>query len=634
MNKKMLFLHFVTYLLTFSMIIGCGSNNSQSIVSEGGAASSAVAEGEVVPTTLVVLNSENLKLTTNNEVIPLSIRVYDNNGNPFNGGNVKITYLNDVTSGDDLGSFSVLEIPCINGEAEVQYTAPMNLEKSKSQSPISFRFYHESNINAAKTISMAVEPEKGALVFVNYELIMSTSDANATVMNLESSKTFTIKVKDEDGNELSENATYIIENQNSNLAKLQDTKGSAINPMTITGINASVVITTNTKSGTLPLKVTATFKDANGDDKTLERTFNVIVFSGPATAMSISYAGVDQDAAHANYIEMFSVKLTDKYDNPVNTQPYIHVGAIAGYAKDASISQYDDYGLSGLFNGNLFAAREDMRIESYGENQAKAILKSGYNLANLQKGSNSNNGDLSNYTLVTFGNGYTYHKSGKWDIKQVLSNTEILLDDEYSEVDSSAYELGFAIGNNHRQDTCEFGQEWVLTTESDDGKYQVDTDGYARIRMPYDYYLTGKDVVVYANLLGELKGEEVTTRVGEAIRHTLRGKGLKAVPTDGYVIPAGALNAHYIFWFNLIDTPEELQNATPAHITEVVVGEGVKCLFIDQTDYRYCGLGRNKKSINLGGDGESRVRFDCNNTSTKPGTITLKDTVVTREFLY
>ncbi len=637
MNKKMLFLHFVTYLLTFSIIVGCGSN-SQSVVSDspttGGAASSAVAQGEIIPTTLSVLNSGNLKLTKNGEVIKFSIQVYDNNGNPFNGGNVKIQYLNNVASGTDLGSFSLLNIPCVNGVAEVDYTAPTNLEGSKNQSPLSFKFYHEDNINAAKTISMDIEPDEGELVLVNYELVMNGSDVNSSVMSLETSKTFTVLVKDVDGNALSEDATYIIENQNPNIALLKDTKGNNSNPLPVTGINATFSITTNKTSGTVPLNVTATFKDANGDSKTLARTFNIVVLSGQVTAMSISYVGVDQDEAHANYIEIFSVKLTDKYDNPVNTHPYIHVGAIAGYTKDASISKYLDYSSSGLYNGNLYAGRADMKIGSYGTDQAKATLKGGYDLTNLLNNSDGD-GHLNNYTLVTFGNAYTYHKSGKWDIDQVLSNTEILLDDEYIGA-SSSYDLGFAIGNNFRQDSCRFGREWVLTTDSDDGTYRVDTDGYARIKMPYDYYLTGKDIVVYVNLLGELKGDKDSTlRVGEAVKHTLRGKGLIALPKDPYVVPSGAVNVPYDFWYQLDNTPEYYRNGHVGDMTPKVSGEGVSCSLTDYTDYRYCGRGRRTgTTLTNETSGQVHVIISCSNVGDSAGSVSMPDSPVATEFAY
>ena len=63
---------------------------------------------------------------------------------------------------------------------------------------------------------------------------------------------------------------------------------------------------------------------------------NIVVFSGPPTAMSISYAGVEQNATVAKYIEKFAVTVTDAYNNPVNTQPYIAVGAIVEFAVDGS----------------------------------------------------------------------------------------------------------------------------------------------------------------------------------------------------------------------------------------------------------------------------------------------------------
>jgi len=126
---------------------------------------------------------------------------------------------------------------------------------------------------------------------------------------------------------------------------------------------------------------------------------------------------------------------------------------------------------------------------------------------------------------MTFGNHYTYQASGKWDIESVAGST-VFMKDKYT-FSAPTADMGYAVGNNHRQDPCEFGREWIGQVDSADGKYVIDTTGNALINFRYDFMLTGKTVVFGASVLGIKKtatGQE-DIRIGEAIRHTLRGHG-------------------------------------------------------------------------------------------------------------
>jgi len=119
--------------------------------------------------------------------------------------------------------------------------------------------------------------------------------------------------------------------------------------------------------------------------------------------------------------------------------------------------------------------------------------------------------------------------------------------------------LGFAAGHNNRQDLCSTDQrEYVGTMKSD--TYQIDENGNALIEFAYDYHLTGKDIMVWVNLVGFQADQNKTTRIGEAQKHTLRGNGLVPVPSEGYTVPKGT-TVTVGFEIHHENAPEWYQNA-------------------------------------------------------------------------
>ncbi len=581
---------------------------------------------------LIVLNGSEVNITKNSEVVTIRTRVFGADNNPFNGGNVKIQYPVEASQGIDVGSFSELSVPCVNGVADFNYNAPSDL--AGRSDVLAFTFYHDSVGSAASAnVDIRMNPDPNQIILTNYVLNMSASDGNNT-MGLEQSKTFTVAVTDEDGNKLLSDANYTITNLNPLIADINDTLGNAA-PLLIEGINANFSVTSKKKSGVLPIKVSVDFTDANGLGQTIEKIFNVIIYSGPPTAMSISYVATNQDAEHSQFIEIFSVKLTDKYNNPVNTSPSIHVGAIAGYAKDAAVystiqtavqatrdGTYTPipvtahFANSELYNGNLIALRNDADISNYSTTQSQATIGNTINY-------DTSSVDTFNNVFVSFGDGYVYQKSGKWDIDSLDPATDTFILDEKYDDPSNGFDMGFAIGNNFRQDTCKFAQEWVLTTESDDGTYKVDPSGYARIKLLYDYYLTGKDIVVYANLIGDVLGAtDVTARVGEAKKVTLRGHELEPYP-NSYTIPLGSpLTPGYIFSWKLKDTKEWYYNGNFGGFELTVTGDGAYCTNPVRNDYRNCENG-----------GVAFISYSCAG-GTADGSVTISDSVVGTELQY
>lgn len=563
-------------------------------------------------------------LTQNNEVVELTIRVFDSQNRPYNSGTVEVIYPDAAVTNQDVGSFSASSVEVSEGKAVFVYTGPKNL-KSLVASGIagtSFSFYHSTNPTEQQALSVTYAPATDVIVNTTYHLKFISGDGNNTTQ-IEAQKFFTLSLADADDVLVpdADITSIVVTSLNTQIGRLIEPDGTISDTATFSKNKLQIGVQTYRKSGLVPIHVKATFTDVNGNVQTIEKTFDVVVFSGPPTAMSISYAGTDDpDVAHAQFIENFSVKLTDKYNNPVNTNPMIQVGAIAGYVKSTS---------AGLYNNNLYVASAVGKIDSDVTSGARFTTTPNYDLANVS---------IYNDVLVTFGNGFTYDKSGKWDFDQanqgpVLGTTNTMLLDEQFDYTSATYEMGFAVGNNHRQDTCRFGEEWVVTTESSDGTYRVDSEGYATVKMPYDYYMVGKDIIFYVNLVGTVLGDtDKTIRVGEAKKHTLRGHGLTAIPVDGYKIPKGTADT-VTFTFVLTDAEHVFyRNANP-NFTVDLQGDGAdwtasyKVSAIrptaDISDYRGCSNG-----------GVVWVNVAVTAGPTADATVKLTSTVVSSEFLY
>lgn len=619
--------------LVFSMFVftGCQGNNSEEV---GNPTNTGTAPDISNASVTVVMNVTSSEVTINNAIVTIDVKAIDSANRPYTDGSIEIIYPDSVRTGRDVGYFSANSIALDSlGIATFTYTAPDDL--SSDTSDIQFSFYHDSDAANTVLYTINLNPAVNQIVPTDYNLEINPSDGKNT-MDLESSKTFVTRVTDKDGNDIPE-GNYTIENLNPLLGTIYDSSGVAIaSTDVIISENVNFKVETGKTSGTMPIKVNVSFVDVNGDTQVIEKVFNITIFSGPPTAMSISYVSTGQDAPHAQFIEEFSVKLTDKYNNNVNTQPMIQVGGIAGYTKDKTvypaikaaadatrdgtptpIPASGSFVNSGLYNGNLIALRTDADISNYSASLSKIKIGNSMNY-------DISDFDLYNNIIVTFGDGYRYQKSGKWDIESVDTTTdEFLLNDKYDKA-SDGFDMGFAIGNNFRQDTCVYGKEWVLTTESSDGTYQVDSSGYAKVKMSYDYYLAGKDIIVYANLIADVLGStDETLRVGEAVKATLRGHGLTPVPSTGYTIPAGmALTAGFIFEWKLKDTPEWHKNGHAGGYAINVTGEGVSCSATAFNDYRNCE-----------NEGVAYVSLSCTG-GTKDGTVTLSDGVVATELAY
>jgi hypothetical protein len=114
--------------------------------------------------------------------------------------------------------------------------------------------------------------------------------------------------------------------------------------------------------------------------------------------------------------------------------------------------------------------------------------------------------------------------------------------------------MGFAIGHNYRQ-FLGTAREAVGTVKSEDGSYIINNSGSAIIDVTYDPYLVGKDVVIWANLIGSNAGVE--GHFGEATVVTLPGRGIEATHT--WTVPPRSEGC-VRFYISLKESNEDYRN--------------------------------------------------------------------------
>ena len=526
-------------LFTLLVLSGCQGNNSD-IPKSGSDTNKNVntssGNNTVASSVAVILPVSSTVLTTNSQAITIDVRVFDSTNNPYSKGEVKLINSPDVRKGRDVGSFDKYASKLSNGVATFTYTAPKDL--SADTSNIYFGFYHDSDPTNIKQYTMSIVPETNQTVLSSYKLVSSNGENVKLALN--STKSISYNVEDLHNNKVADcnMISLTVTSLNPGIATLSDSYGNEnVNTLTVTGKNTLTVnVTTNTKSGLIPLKVTARFLDANQVKKELTKVYSVVVLSGPPTAFSISYVGTSQDKEHAKFIDQWVLTATDKYSNLINTKPTISTGMMTGYAQSSAPISTNK--MNYLYSippkgGSIETATPDDKFHT-----SKNFFS---------------NVDFKNDYLVTFGDGYTYDASGKWDINKSNSDNDLLLVEKYYENNVSG--LGFAVGNNYRQDTCHFGTEWVGNVYPENQNYILNANSSTVLNLEYDYYLTGKSVVFWINLIGSANGKK--TRVGEARKISLRGMGFE---DSTETIPAGTTDKTYFIPIKSKNTSEWYRN--------------------------------------------------------------------------
>jgi len=599
-----------TLLLGASLILsGCGGNNSDSPPAQTSNSEIPTTQDPTSPTTdpsspPASSNEENITLvlpvsatvlTTNSQVVNIEVRVFDSFNNPYSEGTITKINPNDVLTGRDIGTFDKDTATLVNGIATFAYTAPSQLDSNTSN--ITFAFYHSSDSATRIPYTFSINPEENQTVFSSYSLV--SSNGLDKTMSLESTKNISYTVLG-DGNERIDDSDIIsitVSSLNPNLATLKDSSGNTGTELNSTSNAFSINLETNTKSGVVPVKVEAVFMDSNAEEKVITEVFDIVVLSGPPTAMSLSYAGTSQKSENAKFVENWVLTVTDKYSNLINTKPSISAGGLIGYAQSSALTDNA--------RGYLY----------YSSTSGSGTLSSNTEPATFTADAGAfNNIDLVNDKLVLFGgNGYRFNAFGKWDIEALEASNELSLLDDYNGSDID--DLGFAVGNNFRNEVCS-GNSVVANIYAKDGNNILGSDGSMIIQIEYDYYLVGKDIVLWSNLVGSSNNEDV--RVGLGKKVTLRGQGLEGSSFSFTDTFTGVVR----LFISTANTPESYKNANFIYSVEVT-GQGVSHTVVgdSMSDIYSCDA-----------SGRAYVDVEILSGGVNGGTVSVTDVAVSNEF--
>ena len=577
-----------------------GQKTSKSVTITIAESTDTVVGDTTLPTIVIPNELREITLKSNSKSFDIPIKVYKDIA-PYTSGSVSVELPEKVLNGTDVGSFSESTV-LVNeqGVALFHYTGPANLKSliDSGDTGSTFKFYHNENSAEENRQSLQINYAIADDIYIpiDYELSLTTENNDFSMGIPELQKTFTIVLKDKKDNVIKNNDVNFtkihVQTENSLIAQIYDTiNRDSVNELTLKNENsASFIIKSKKLSGIVPLKATVEFLDINKEEKKLSTIINVRVMSGPPSAISVSYVSTGQDKARAKYEENFAISVTDEYGNKVNTRPYISLGAIVGYTVDGKESS----GVETNDTKRLFYGRDDISNNS-ANGVIDALGDDVVNTTNFEDNTSSRS-DVFKYVnaegantdkLVVFGAGKNYEAMGKWDFEKIDNNTLKIQDDYFGEHRSDLY---YAVGHNYYQDQCQDdGREWIGSTDSE--SYQLDEQGTVSISYKYDYHLTGKDALIWVNLNGYQADTKKDTRIGEVVKHTLRGKGLRQIPDGGYSLEKGASGyAKFNIWHE--NAPERYRNAHFSYA--ILAGSTCTATLVDSSnnyDARTCENG-------------------------------------------
>ncbi|WP_297442447.1 hypothetical protein [Sulfurimonas sp.] len=599
-------------ILALSLVIafsfsGCGNNSDTSSSTSGGGNiilppdnNTTVDETSSITVVLPVSSTE---LTTNSQIVTIDVRAYDNLNNPYSDGNIKIINSPDVKTGRDVGTFDSYVSPLVNGVATFTYTGPKSLKDDTSN--LYFGFFPESNASNVQIYTMSIVPEENQTILTSYEIKSSINDD--VTMNLNSAKTVGYGIYDVNGNAVTDDNinSLTVTTLNPNLGLLSDSSGNSdVASISVDTNNITVNINSNTKSGLIPLQVDASFIDENNQEQNMSKVYSIVVFSGPPTAMSIIYNGTSYEDTGL-YQENYTLLVTDRYQNRVNTSPSISLSMITGYVFDAAdgkrlFSRPNIPQVAGEFPGSMDPINDIFEVT----------------------GRDFSNVDIYNDFLFTFGNAYTYNASGKWDIDTSGVGTDQLKLIDNFDADAVVDNLGFAVGHNYRQDTCRGGEESVAQIRVDGNVSKINENGIAQIKVDYPYYLGGKTVMIGAEIIGRTLDGNITSKFGEVQKVTLRTTGFEDRTAS---ISANTSNQTIYMPIELKDAPEWYRNANFG--LDIVTSDN-----ISYTNVIYHGQVGTCDNVGAG-DGVAYVEIQgVTEHESKAGSITIKNISVASEF--
>ncbi len=393
--------------------------------------------GEEKDITIMTLNSENIGVSST----------------------VTIEELNDGVN--DYGTFNPSGIITTDsgGKAVVKYTAPSSISGITERNIT----VTEASQNLTQELNIKYNTSTGP--GIDYEIKVSVP----TSLSVDTTDQITVTIH-ELGND-----TAVIADSNVHEVNLTSLTANILTfggLATTTYSNAAVkpvAVTSSTLSGTAVLNISASI--FNGDhDVVLTTMIPVVVLSGPVSAMSLVYAGTDEDSALGLNKNYYTIHAVDKYNNPAKEGVMLHPSIINGTKVIQSPSAGPSQG--SIKTGNP-ASFEDL---------------SGVNFVTDKV----DNADI--LAIVPNQSLFSKNYLGNWSIDNV-SSTELILKEEFFESDTS--EVSYVIGNSKR--IMLDNSVAAADIQPRDGTFATDTNGNVRLVVTFDPILSGHTVTISAN---------------------------------------------------------------------------------------------------------------------------------------
>lgn len=495
--------------------------------------------------------------TINGESIKLNVKVSNAQGSPMADGVVRAIYPTEWSK-TDVGVLLNDVVKVEGGRATFEFRAPNDMNRtnyylSQNSEGNFTKWYFSYNDTPAdeKYITIEYRPIADQVVITNYEMEFQSIDISSNIFPIESQYTFTVKLLDQDKNlvDSSKVSNISVQLKSSLLGILQKDNTTTLSADINNSNSFSFVLKSGTKSGTVPVIATITYRDNNGNTQTMTKAYSVIVQSGPATAMSINLINTEASEEYAGFKSRYEVKVIDRYGNSINTTPTFSTGIIAGYA-----------GFSAQTPSN---ARFSHANGEYGK-----INKETNELNVTNNSFDTNVIELGNDTLVTFAQGYSYNVSGNFDF-EVQDANRVKLSEELA-LGQDETNVSYALGHNYRQ-IIGTANEAVARAVSEDGNYTINSEGRAIIDLYYDPYLVGKDVILWINLVGDKVYSDTNSssgHFGEAKVLTLLGKGI-SVSNEVMSIPKSGSAVTSIYYVTIEQSVEDYRHGRFRYNTDI-----------------------------------------------------------------
>jgi hypothetical protein len=452
----------------------------------------------VTDTTLLVFDTQTSLKVSDMYVVPQSFTITEDaqiqqvtivTVNAQNVGISTSVQIEQPNNGTDYGFFTPSgEVTTdASGVAVLTYTAPNSIS-SLSERNITIT---ELSENISKELN--IKYGAPAAVGTNYEI---TVDVPAFI-TVDSVDQVTVKI-----NELGSVQNVILDenvidvNLTSTFANIL-TFENASQAYNYNGAGANAIaVESKTISGTAIIEVSAEI--FNGDSNVIiTKQVPVVILSGPVTAMSLFYAGTDEDTDLGIYKNYYTIHAVDKYNNPAREGITLHPSIING------TKVVNSTGTTGQINLASPATFTDTNINAFTTVDTNDLL------AIVPNANRINNAYLGNWTI------------------DIATASTLELAEEYTEATTNG--LSYIIGNSVRF-LEGYGVATVDIKDRDNRGFVTDSNGNVQFEVTFDPVLAGHTVTISANAYDD-------NRTGAAIIAGLRWDNYdstsESIPNDG-----------------------------------------------------------------------------------------------------